>query len=334
MGVTGFGDYMIHFSPQAQERFWQADSMRLSYTGAAANVCAALAFWGEDTAFVTRLPENPLARRAVASLDALRIDTRHIAWGGKRMGIFFLETGASVRSSQVIYDREHSGFTESSPSDYDFDAILDTTDILYLTGITPALSASLQDCCLQLCGKAQVRGIPVVYDINYRPALWYADAAGAFLKAIAPFLTCLIGNEEHLKQLLGLHSDYGEESREDRLYDIIDQVRSLLSVPKIAVTVRRTISASDAIVYAAYCDGRSRAVSAQHRVHVVDRVGSGDAFAAGLIYAQRHQYSAAEAVAFAAASNAMKHTILSDVNFATVDEIHAVNRPAWQDVKR
>lgn len=334
MRITGFGDYLIHFSPMGDERFLQANSMQMSYTGAEANVCAALSLWGKEVSFVTRLPEHPLAQKGIMFLNSLGINTRHIARGGKRMGLYFLEKGASVRSAQVIYDRMGSGITEAVPSDFDIGAIMEDTDLLYLTGITPALTENLADCTLALCKAARERGIQVAFDVNYRPTLSSPEQAGAVLKKLAPYITLLIGNEEHLKMLLGVSTEFGEDEREARLYDLIGQVRAVLGIEKIAVTVRRTPSASDAVIYAAYSDGKEFAVSAEHKMHVVDRVGSGDAFSAGLVYALSENWPAAEAVGFAAASNAFKHTVLSDVNYASVDEIARVMKQAGFDVKR
>ncbi|MBE6637643.1 MAG: sugar kinase [Ruminococcaceae bacterium] len=333
MRITGFGDYLIHFSPVGEERFYQAETMKISFTGAEANVCAALALWGHDVSFVTRLPSNPLSFRSIAFLKGLGINTSHIANGGTRMGLYFLEKGASVRSSQVIYDRHHSGFTEATPADFDIDAILSNTDWLYLTGITPALSPSLYDCTLALCQEAKKRGIAVALDVNYRPALSTPAEAGRVLRTLAPYLTCLIGNEEHLKSLLDFTVPYGEDEIESRLRAITDETRKRLDVPNIAVTVRRTPSASDAVIYASYSNGQDFAVSPVHRMHVVDRVGSGDAFSAGLLHAIGEGRSVAETVNFAAASNAIKHTVISDINFATVDEITRVMAQAY-DVKR
>jgi 2-dehydro-3-deoxygluconokinase len=206
--------------------------------------------------------------------------------------------------------------------------------MLYLTGITPALSESLVECCVQLCAQAHERGIGVTFDINYRPALSSPEQAGEVLRTLAPYITCLIGNEEHLKMLLGISTDFGENEREARLADIVQKTRGQLGIEKIAVPVRRTPSASDAVVYAAYSDGKSFCMSAEHHIHVVDRVGSGDAFSAGLIYALAHGYPVQRAIEFAAASNAVKHTNLSDINFASVDEVGRVMLQAGFDVKR
>ncbi|MBQ8248292.1 MAG: sugar kinase [Clostridia bacterium] len=334
MKVTGFGDYLIHFSPMRGERFMQADLMHMNFTGAEANVCAALSFWGEKTAFVTRLPDHLLARRAVTSLRGLGVDMSHIAIGGERMGVYYLENGTSVRPSAVIYDRNHSSVTEARFEDFDWDTILSETDILYLTGITPQLSESLADCCERVLKEAARRQVKVVYDVNYRPTLSSPEKAGETLTKLAPYITCLIGNEEHFRMLLGIVSEYGEEQCSERLSDVTNQLRKRLGIGKIAVTVRRTPSASDAVVYASFFDGTDFAVSPVYTPHVTDRVGSGDAFSAGLVYAMIHGYNASDAVSFAAASNAMKHTILEDFNLADVAEIKNVMSKGRQDVRR
>ncbi|MBQ8140113.1 MAG: sugar kinase [Clostridia bacterium] len=334
MRVTGFGDYIIHFSPEGYDRLWQAENMRISFTGAEANVCAALAFWGEKVSFVTRLPEHQLSRRAVSVMKSLDIDTSRICFGGERMGLCYLENGASVRASCVIYDRANSSFTEARSGDFDIDGIIDNTDILYLTGVTCALSENLFECCLALCKSAKERGVSVVFDVNYRSRLSSPERAAEFLRTMSPYISCLISNEEHLKLLLGISGKFGEDETEARLLDISRQARAVLSVPKIAVTVRRTISASDNVVYASYLDGDDFAVSKKHGVHIVDRVGSGDAFSAGLVYSMIHGYSVSDAVEFAAASNAIKHTIVNDINYASVDEIKRVLDGRFGDVRR
>ncbi|MBQ8509893.1 MAG: sugar kinase [Clostridia bacterium] len=334
MKVTGFGDYLIHFSPMWGERFMQADWMHMNFTGAEANVCAALAFWGEKTGFVTRLPEHMLARRAVTALRGLGVDMSRTVFGGERMGVYFLEKGASVRASKVIYDRNHSSFTEACYEHFDWDAILGETDILYLTGITPSLSDGLAVCCKKLAAEAARRSVQVVYDVNYRPALSTPEKAASILLELAPYITCLIGNEEHFRLLLGIGSDLDDDHRQERLRETTKQLHARLGIGQIAVTVRRTPSASDAVVYASFSDGGDFAVSPEYRLHVADRVGSGDAFSAGLIYGLIHGYDAAEAVGFAAASNAVKHTILDDFNLSDVGEIRDVMNRSFQDVRR
>ena len=334
MKIIGFGDYLIHFSPFGNERFAQADCMRMSFTGAEANVCAALSLWGEDVSFVTRVPKNALAEKGMMFLRSFGIDTRHVARGGKRMGLYFLENGASVRPSQVIYDRADSGFTEACETDFDIPSILNGADVFYLTGITPALSENLKMCALAFCKEARSRGIRVVFDVNFRPTLLTVSQAEDDLRLFAPYITHLIGNEEHLKMLLGVRSEFGEDFPKERLLDIAGKTRVLLGIPNIAVTVRRTLSASDAVTYASFLSGERFAVSPEYRTHVVDRVGSGDAFSAGLIYGLVRGFSVSDTVGFAAASCAIKHTVSNDINFAYADEIEKLMKNGASDVRR
>lgn len=321
MRVTGFGDYLIHFSPLGQERLYQADLMQMSFTGAEENVCAALGLWGEDVAFVTRLPDNVLAERAMGVLRSYGIDTAFVARGGKRMGVYYLETGASIRPSQVIYDRDHSAFTEATPADFDCEKIAAESDILYLSGITPALSDSLLACCLALCEAFSRQGKQVVLDVNYRPSLLSPERARDNLLALSPYITTLIGNEEHLKQLLSVSSAYGEEETAERLADITAQVRERLHTKRIAVTVRRTISSDETVICSSFSDAAGFAFAPPQRIRIVDRVGSGDAYSAGIVYSLLHGFDAQQTVDFAAASCALKHTVTGDINVSTLKEI-------------
>ena len=334
MRITGFGDYLIHFSPVGYERLWQCDSMKISYTGAEANVCAALALWGENVYFVTKVPENILAERGINFLKSQGINTDWISRGGERMGVYFLEKGASVRASKVIYDRKNSSFYNSDLSDYDFDMILDNTDVIYLSGITPSMSDNLLECCISLLKKAKQKNIKVFYDVNYRPAIASTEKSGAILKELSPYITCLISNEEHLKMLLGIENNENDE-RNVRLNELVKKVKSILPVSQIAVTVRRTISASDALIYGAFFDGNKLYLGNEFQIHVVDRVGSGDAFSAGLIYGYVNNFQPDKIINFALSSSAFKHTIESDINFSSVEEIISLcNGISGKDVSR
>lgn len=334
MKIVGFGDYLIHFSPIMDERFMQASLMQMTFTGAEANVCMALGLWGKDTRFVTKLPTHPLAQKGEMFLRGLSVDTSCIAHGEGRMGTYYLEKGQGVRASVVIYDRAPSAFTESVPSDYDWDKIFADADTLYLSGITPALSKTLYDCTKAALEEAKKRGMKVFFDVNYRPKLGDTKKAGETLMDLAPYITHLISNEEHLKMLLDIDTEYGEDDRKSRLCDLAGKASEKTGIKNIAITVRRTPSASKAVVYAAYTDGKDFELSPEYALDVVDRVGSGDAFSAGLIYAQTSGWSVKDSVAFASASSAMKHMIVSDVNFASVDEIKTVMQGNRYDVKR
>lgn len=332
--ITGFGDYLIHFSPIHDERFMQTDYMHMTFTGAEANVCAALAFWGEKTRFVTRLPRHLLARRGAAFLTGCGVDLGHVAYGEGRMGVYYLEKGQSLRPSVVIYDRVPSAFTQSAFEDFAWDDILSDTDVFYLCGITPNLSDNLFALCQKLLPEIRKRGIPVFFDVNYRSALGTVEQAGRIFRALAPHITHLIGNEEHLKMLLGISPAYGEEEPEKRLQDLTEQVRRETGIEHVAVTVRRTVDAGNTVIYASCSDGRSFAVSPEYRIQIVDRVGSGDAFSAGMIYGFVRGLGVSQTVQFAAAANAMKHTIHDDISFASVEEIEALMCRNGFDVRR
>lgn len=333
MKVVGFGDFLMHLSPTEKMRFAQADTMRLSFTGAEANVLSALGLWGTPTDFVTRIPRHALSERGVSFLRGLSVGTEHIAYGEGRMGVYFLESGYSLRPSQVIYDRMGTAFTESSFGDYDWDAILADADIFCLSGITPALSDALFACTREVLAECKRRGILVVFDVNLRPAICDIVRSREIFSALSPYVGCLISNEEHLKQLLDVAVDKDPEDPE-RLPLLADIARARTGIERIAITVRRTPSASRAVVTAAYHDGRDFAVGTTRTIDVVDRVGSGDAFTAGLVYSIIKEKSALDAVEFAIASSAIKHTVYNDVNFATVREIETLVKSTSCDVRR
>lgn len=331
MKVVGFGDFLIHFSPTDKMRFYQADEMRLSFTGAEANVCAALGFWGIDTEFVTKIPEHALAVKGVSFLKSNSVVTKNIAYGNGRMGVYFLEIGHDLRPSQVIYDREGTVFVRSDYEDYNWDNILCNADVFYLSGITPSLSENLLNCCKRVLAKCREQGIVTVYDVNLRPAICNTERSREIFAELSPYIDCLISNEEHLKLLLDLKPEAEGEKRFAELFEV---TRTKTGIEKIAITVRRTPSASKAVISAAYFNGNEIAISRAREIDVVDRVGSGDAFSAGLVYSMINNFTAKEAVEFATASSALKHTIHNDINFSTVREIKALVDSSSCDVRR
>ena len=326
MRITGFGDFLIHFSPIGDERFAQSELMQMSFTGAEANVCAALAYWGEKTNFVTKLPEHELGKRGISFLRSFDVNTENIPFGNGRMGVYYLENGRFLRASSVIYDRDNTDFTNSIYDDYNWDAILDNTDIFFVSGITPTLSKNLFETVKKVLTEAKRRNIQVFFDINYRPKLATPE--------LLPYITCLIGNEEHLKMIFNITSEYGENEEEKRIADMLEKTKEKTKIDNIAITVRRTISASESVVYAGYLSAEDYAVTPKFKTGVIDRVGSGDAFSAGLIYALVNGYSVEEASRFAIASSAFKHTVTKDINYASVEEIKDVMKLARTDVKR
>ena len=332
MKIVGFGDFLIHFSPMEHQRFFQADLMRMSFTGAEANVCAALSFWGEDVQFVTKIPNHMLAQKGIMFLNSLGVKTDYVQTGSGRMGIYFLESGFSIRPSSVIYDRLHTVFTECHYEDYDWTTILKDADAFYLSGITPSLSDPLLQCCKKILEHAKRNSIPVFYDVNLRPAICDIEKSRIVFAELSPYITHLIGNEEHLKQLLAINTSLTEDP--SRLYDVTKLIQKTTAISNIAVTVRRTLSANKAIVYASYYNGTDFAISAQQNCDVVDRVGSGDAFSAGIVYSVLHNTSVRDTVELSTISCALKHTINNDINFSTIQEINHMMQNQTYDVKR
>ena len=334
MKVVGFGDFLIHFSPIMGERFAQSKLVEMNFTGAEANVCCALGNWGEKAEFVTKLPDNILAKSGVAFLRSFSVNTERIVYGNGRMGTYYLEKGHGIRPSVVVYDREHTVFCNSDFNDYEWEDIFRDTYCLYITGITPALSDALFDCVLNAVKIAREKNILVYYDVNYRAKLLSIEKASHIFRMLSPYITHLIGNEEHLKKILGIHTSYGETEVKKRLADITKAVSQSTKIPNIAVTVRRTLSADHTVFYASYFDGSILEISTKYDLHPLDRVGSGDAFSAGLIYSHIKGYGVAESVNFAAASCAIKHEIANDVNFASTEEIRCVMESKSTDVIR
>jgi len=332
MKIVGFGDFLIHFSPIDNQRFVQADLMQMSFTGAEANVCAALSFWGEDVQFVTKVPDHALAKKGLMFLNSLGVKTEYIPIDNGRMGIYFLENGYSIRPSSVIYDRQNTLFSECKYQDYRWDEILKDTRALYISGITPSLSENLLQCSKRVLQEAKSRGISVFYDVNLRPSICSIERSRMIFAELCPYITHLIGNEEHLKQSLEIK--YPSTENTSRLFEFTKTVQEKTNINNIAVTVRRTPSANKAIVYASYYNGTDFAISKEQRLDVVDRVGSGDAFSAGFVYSVLHDFSVKNTIEFSIISSALKHTINNDINFSTLREIKSIIQSQGCDVIR
>lgn len=332
MNIVCFGDYLIHFSPHDNDRFLQTDLMSLSFTGAEANVCCALSFWGEKTQFVTKIPDNALSLKGKMFLNSFGIETDNIKYGEGRMGLYFLEKGYALRPSSVIYDRTNTVFTNSHFEDYDWDNILKSARAFYLSGITPSLSESLFKCCKMVLKKAREYNIPVFYDVNLRPAICSLEKSREIFYSLSPYITYLISNEEHLKQLLCYEK--GENKREERLLSLSKFASRKLQIDNIAITVRRTLTAHQTVIYSSFFNGEDIAFSPKYEIDVVDRVGSGDAFSAGIVYSVLNDFGLQKTVNFAIASCALKHTINSDINFSTLNEIENTVKNSRLDVRR
>ena len=324
--TVGFGDFLLRLSPPGYYRFSQAKAFETYYTGAEANVCASLAVMGEPAAFVTRVPDNAIAETGLGELRRLKVDVSQVARGGDRLGIYYCEKGASQRPSKVIYDRMHSGITEAKRGDFDWARILKGAGYFHFTGITPALGGDLPRICEDACRAAKKAGARISCDLNYRKNLWDTKTASKVMSKLLKSVDHLIANEEDAEKVLGIKADDtdvtgGKLSRDGYVGVAKKLMAKFPNLKTVAITLRRSISASDNVWGAMLYDGKKAYFSRDYNVHIVDRVGGGDSFAAGLLYALGNRFKPQAAIEYAAAASCLKHAIELDVNLSTVPEI-------------
>lgn len=325
MKVITFGEIMLRLAPEGYYRFLQADKYGATYGGGEANVAVSLAGFGIDCAFVTKLPNNDIAEGAVRALRAAGVDTSLITRGGDRIGIYFLEKGASQRPSKVIYDRAHSAIAEAVPADFDWQKIFDGADWFHVTGITPALSDNAAEITLAAAAAAKKAGLKVSCDLNYRKKLWSREKARRVMTELMKYVDIVIANEEDASDVFGITAPgdvtKGEVSGKGYVA-VAKELISRFGLEYAAITLRGSISASDNRWSAVLVSKDSEVYSAkEYVVHIVDRVGGGDSFGAGLIYGLNNFDDPQQAVEFAAAASCLKQTIEGDFNMVTVDEV-------------
>lgn len=326
--VVTFGEIMLRLAPEGYYRFVQADRLGATYGGGEANVAVSLANFGLDAAFVTKLPAHEIGQAALNSLRRFGVDTSYIARGGNRLGIYYLEKGASQRPSKVIYDRAGSSFAESSPQDYDWKEILKGADWFHFTGITPALGDGLAEICLEACRTAKEMGITVSCDLNYRRKLWSREKAGQVMGELCRYVDVCIANEEDAADVFGIRAagtdvTAGTVSRAG-YEDVARQLEERFGFRQVAITLRESLSASDNNWSAMLRSGKESCFSKKYGVHIVDRVGGGDSFAAGLIAALLNGESPQGALEFAVAASCLKHSVEGDFNMASEAEVRAL----------
>ena len=326
--IVGFGDLLVSLAPAGYLRFRQADSFDVFYTGAEANVLAALACFGQETEFVTRLPKNPIAQSAVDHLRRFGIGTDRIVYGGDRIGVIYTEKGASQRASSVVYDRMNSAICEAQPSDFEWDSIFADAGWFHFTGITAALSDSTAAICLEACKKAKEKGLTISCDLNYRKKLWSEEKAKRVMEELVTYVDVLVANEEDADKILGIKStgtdvNTGKLNKEGYI-DVAAQICQKYGVKKVGITLRKSISASDNAWSCMLYDGKEAHFSREYMIHIVNRVGGGDSFSAGLIYSLFNGYESQDAIEFAAAASCLKHSIEFDFNLVSVDEVKAL----------
>lgn len=323
--VVTLGEIMMRLSTPGHERFVQSDSFDVTYGGGEANVAVALSNYGLNGVFVTKVPDNALGQAAINHIRRYGVDTQFIVRGGARLGIYFLETGASMRASQVIYDRAGASVAEMDINEFDFDKILEGASWFHTTGITPALSdkaAALTEAALK---AAKAKGITTSIDLNYRKKLWSKEKAREVMTRLCKYVDVCIGNEEDADTTLGFKAKGTDvtkgELNLDGYKDVFHQMKEKFGFKYIASTLRESHSASDngwsALVY----DGSEFYHTKSYEVRIVDRVGSGDSFASGFIYGLVTGMPMADAAEFGVAASALKHTIPGDLNHATLGDV-------------
>ena len=323
--VITFGEIMLRLAPNGYYRFFQDDRLQATFGGGEANVSVSLANFGIDTAFVTKLPEHAIGQAAVNSLRYFGVNTDHITRGGDRIGIYFLEKGASQRGSVCIYDRAHSAISEASANDFDWDAIFDGAEWFHFTGITPALGPNVADICHDACKAARAHNVTISCDLNYRGKLWTREMAREAMTKLCEYVDVCISNEEDAKDVFGIEAEgsdiTGGVLNTDGYMSVAKQLADRFGFEKVAITLRTSISANDNDWQGMLFDGKDYCFSKQYHLRIVDRVGGGDSFGAGLIYSFINGYSAKDAIEFAAAASALKHSVEGDFNRVTVSEV-------------
>jgi 2-dehydro-3-deoxygluconokinase len=323
--LVGFGEIMLRMSPPGYLKFIQTDSLQTNYTGAEANVCVSLSRFGLDTELVTKLPDNDISQCAISTMKKFGVGTRHISYGGDRLGCYFLEKGASQRPSKIVYDRKYSAISMAERNDFDWEKIFEDAEAFHFTGITAALGKNLPDVCLDACRTAKRKGIRVFCDLNYRKNLWGPEQARETMRTLVPFVDVLIGNEEDSEKVLGIkpkNSDViGGKLNHDDYEDVTRQIHEQFGCQKVAFTLRTSLSASDNIWAGILFDEGKIFFSKEYKMHIVDRVGGGDSFSAGLIYSVLNEFDPQKTLDFAVAASCLKHTIEFDFNLSTVKEV-------------
>jgi 2-dehydro-3-deoxygluconokinase len=324
--IVTFGEIMLRLSPPDHEVILQSPVFEATFGGAEANVAVSLANLGEDVSYVTAVPANVLGDAMVREVRKFGVCTRHIRRSGERLGIYFTEKGACMRPSKVVYDRAHSSIADVKPGDFDWDAILDGVEWFHVTGITPAIAKGTAEVTIEAVKKCKEKGITVSCDLNFRKKLWkWGKSAPEVMGEIVQYADLAIGNEEDCQHSLGIQADIDVTKGEldvEQYKKLTDKVlKAFPNLERIAITLRESHSADDNDWSAVLADRENFYVSRKYPIRdIVDRVGGGDSFAAGLIYGLRNLSSPKEALEFAVAFSALKHTIPGDFNYASKED--------------
>ena len=332
--VVTFGEIMLRLSPAENLRFSQVNNFDVVYGGGESNVAVSLANYGVPVEFVTRLPKNDLGECALMEMRKRGVGTQHIAFGGDRLGIYFLETGAVSRGSKVVYDRAHSAIAEIESGMINWDSVFDGVEWFHWTGITPAISQGAADVCLEAVKAASAKGITISTDLNYRAKLWnYGGDREAIMTELTSYCDVILGNEEDAEKHFGIHPEgldvhkHGHEVKAASFKSVCEQMMNKFPrAKKVITTLRGSISASHNTWAGVLYDGKKMYETRQYQItHIVDRVGGGDSFMGGLIYGLlNYPENDQNALDFAVAASCLKHTIKGDANLVSVEEVKKI----------
>ena len=323
--IVCFGEIMMRLNPAGYLKFVQADTFEASYAGGEANVAVSLSNFGHDAAYVTIWPENDLGQCAINELRRYGVNTGRIVRGGPRLGIYFVEKGASQRGSKVVYDRAGSSIATAQRADFNWDEILSDAGWFHFTGITPALGGCLSDILMDALSVCKARGIPVSCDLNYRAKLWSRQRAGEVMAGLMPYVNLCIANEEDAKDVFGIaaeNSDVEGGKLDGAGYvSVARQLSERFGFDRVAITLRGSISASENNWAGMLYEGGKAYFSRNYLIHIVDRVGGGDSFGGALIHALIRGFEPQMAIEFAVAASCLKQTIEHDFNLVSESDV-------------
>ncbi|SHJ69759.1 2-dehydro-3-deoxygluconokinase [Geosporobacter subterraneus DSM 17957] len=323
-----FGEIMLRLAPIGYDRFVQSKEFGVVYGGGEANVAVSLANYGKDAYFVTKLPKHEIGQSAVNELRRYGVNTSLITRGGDRVGIYFCEKGASQRPSKVIYDRAHSAIAEAKKEDFNWEEIFEGAEWFHFTGITPALSDNCAEITLEAVKAAKEAGVTVSVDLNYRKKLWSTEKAGKVMGEIVKYCDVVIANEEDAEKVFGIKAEETNITSghlsDEGYKKVAQELADRFGLKYVAITLRESFSASDNGWSAMMYDTKEFYKSKRYDVRIVDRVGGGDSFGAGLIYGLSSGMSNQDALEYAVAASCLKHTIEGDFNLVSIEEVETL----------
>ncbi len=326
--IVTFGELMLRLAPNGYLRFVQSEQLEATFGGAEANVAVSLANYGEEVAFVSKLPDHEIGQSAINSLRKFGVDTSLVVRGGDRVGIYYCEKGASQRPSKVIYDRAYSSISQAKPSDFNWAKIFKGVKWFHFTGITPALSDNVAKITLKALTEAKKRGITVSCDLNFRKKLWSKEKAGNVMGELCKYVDYCIANEEDAKDVFGIEADNTDidsgKLNHEGYISVAKKLTDRFGFKGVAITLRESLSANDNNWSAMLYTNNVAYFSRKYSMHIVDRVGGGDSFGAGLIYSIVNGFDAQKTIEFAVAASCLKHSIEGDYNLVSLKEVETL----------